>query len=244
MRAAWLAILGFAPAALAGGERSETSELLGQVGSRAALLVLHAAERADGGWQLAGEYVLLPTRARRFLEGERSPELGVTSLREGATPILFGRPPTGTLQGTWRDGLFRGTRYGPGGQERERFHFSEEFPSMEGYSANVRCELREGRYGATLAYAVEKGVLKSFEWRSTVAPGGHACAAAGFAQEPMRGGLRVSSGRCRVTLREVGEFIKLAAEDCAQFCGTEAWLEPTLVDRRGNCVLLHETRQP
>ena len=31
---------------------------------------------------------------------------------------------------------------GPG-QKREQFEFSEEFPAMDSYSANVRCEAKE-----------------------------------------------------------------------------------------------------
>ncbi len=73
-------------------ERTQSSELVGQLGSRSALLVLHATQGADGGWQLTGEYLVLPTLARRFLEGERGPELGVTVLREGTSAIPFGRP--------------------------------------------------------------------------------------------------------------------------------------------------------
>ena len=68
-------------------EAHQTRELVGQLGSRSALMMLHAAKRADGGWRISGEYVLLPTLARRFLEGERSPELGVTSLKEGRVPL-------------------------------------------------------------------------------------------------------------------------------------------------------------
>lgn len=217
---------------------AETLELVGQVGSRHALLVMHATQREDGGWQLAGEYLLLPTLARRYVEGERSPEIGVTTLREGPTPILFGRPPTGELRGTWRGGAFKGMRYGPGGQERERFEFSETFPAMEGYSAKVRCETAEGRYAATLAYAVEQGRLQSLEWRSTVAPAGHSCALAEFRQQPYAGGLRFASGRCKVTLRDLGEAVRVAAEDCAEHCGSLAYLEPVLVDRGGACQLL------
>jgi hypothetical protein len=236
-----LSLQGSVSAAEAEGE---TTEMVGQVGGRTALLVLHASRRAEGGWQIAGDYVLLPTRARRYVEGERSPELGVTTLREGNTAVLFGRPPTATLQGTWRDGVFKGTRYGPGGQERERFQFSEEFPSMEGYSATVRCEVQEGRYGAALAYTADKGALKAFEWRSSLAPSGHRCSMKGLQPEPIKGGLSLRSGRCRVTLREVGDFVRVAAEDCAQYCGSEAYFEPMLVDRRGGCALLQEARVP
>jgi hypothetical protein len=219
-------------------ENAETKELIGHMGGRNALLVLHASQRTDGGWQLSGEYLLLPTLVRRFLEGERSPEIGVTALREGATPILFGRHPSAELRGTWRAGQFRGMRYAPGGQERERFEFSEEFPSMEGYSANVRCETTEGRYAATLVYAVENGRLKSIDWRSKVAPSGHVCALSAAEQQSFKGGLRFTSGRCAVTLRDLGEQIGVFAEHCTELCGSQAYLEPLIVDRRGSCRLL------
>ncbi|MGQ0543979.1 MAG: hypothetical protein ACT4P3_01420 [Betaproteobacteria bacterium] len=211
---------------------------MGQVGSRNALMVLHATQRADGGWQVAGEYVLLPTLARRYVEGERSPEIGVTTLKEGTTPILFGRPPTGELRGTWRAGAFKGTRYGPGGQERERFEFSEAFPAMDAYNAEVACEASEGRYTSQLRLTVEAGLVKAFEWRSRLEPGGHVCALANAKQQPLRGGLALVAGKCRVSLRDLGEYVKAAAEDCAEVCGSQAYLEPLLLDRRGNCRLL------
>jgi hypothetical protein len=232
------ALLVCAAQTAAAQEKAETKELVGQMGGRNALLVLHASQRSDGGWQLSGEYLLLPTLVRRFLEGERSPEIGVTELKEGTTPILFGRPPTGELRGAWRAGQFRGMRYGPGGQERERFEFSEEFPSMEGYSASVRCETTEGRYAATLAYAVESGRLKSIDWRSKVAPSGHVCALGAAEQKSFKGGLRFTSGRCAVTLRDLGEQVGVFAENCAELCGSQAYLEPLIVDRRGSCRLL------
>ncbi len=220
----------------------ESRELVGQVGSRSALMVLHATQRADGGYQLSGEYIVLPTLARRFLEGERSPELGVTTLKEGNTAILYGRPATGELRGTWRGGMFKGTRYGPGGQERERFELSEEFPPLDGYSASVRCDVAEGRYQSNLVLSVDSGKLKpgSFEWRAKVAPSGHTCVLRGLEQQPFKGGLRFASGRCSVTLREAGEFVRVAAENCTAQCGSEAYLEPLIVDPRGRCQLLHQ----
>lgn len=218
----------------------ESRELVGQLGSRSALMVLHATQRADGGYQLSGEYIVLPTLARRFLEGERSPELGVTTLKEGNTAILYGRPATGELRGTWHRGMFKGMRYGPGGQERERFELSEEFPPLDGYSAGVRCNAGDGRYASTLAYSIESGKLTQLEWRSRVAPGGHSCLLTGLKQQPFKGGLRFASGRCSVTLREAGEFVRVAAENCAAQCGSEAYLEPLIVDRRGRCQLLHQ----
>ena len=219
-------------------EKTETRELVGQLGNRSALLVLHATQRRDEGWQITGEYLILPSMVRRYLEGERSPQLGLTTLKEGNSAILFGRPATGELRGTWREGVFRGTRHAPGGQERERFEFNEEFASMEGYSAQLRCEASEGRYSATLAYAVQGGQLQSLDWQSRLSPSGHSCRLSGLRQAPFKGGLRAESGGCRVTLREVGEFVSITAENCVQACGSEAYLEPMLIDRRGNCQLL------
>lgn len=219
-------------------EKTESRELAGHIGSRDALLVLHATQRPDAGWQLTGEYLLLPTMTRRFLEGERSPQMGVTTLKEGSTAILFGRPATGEMRGTWSAGVFKGTRFGPGGQERERFEFSEEFRSMDAYTAQVRCEAADERYASSLSYSVEAGRLKAIEWTSKLSPSGHTCALANFVQQPFSGGLRFASGSCSVTLREVGEQVKVAAEGCAQLCGSAAYLEPLLVDRRGHCRLM------
>ena len=227
------------PALAFAQDKSESRELTGRVGSRSALMQLYATERPEGGWQVSGEYVLLPTLVRRFVEGERSPEIGVTTLREGTTAILFGHPLIGELRGTWRGGRFTGARFGPGGQERERFEFSEEFPPMEGYSAAVRCEAGEGRYSSSLALNVEAGRITALEWRSRVAPGGHSCSVSGLQQQPMAGGLRAASGACSVTLRDVGEFVRIAAESCSAQCGSQAYLEPLVVDRRGQCQLLH-----
>jgi hypothetical protein len=220
------------------GEQRETHELGGQLGSRPALLVLHSSRAADGSLQLAGEYIVLNTLQRRFLEGESSPEIGVTTLREGTTPILFGRSPTGELRGSWRGGVFKGARFAPGGQERERFEFSEEFPSLDGYSANVRCEPADGGYSASLALAVEAGKLRSLEWRSKVASTGHVCTVSGAQQQPIRGGLRFASGRCAVTLREIGDYVRVSAENCTEQCGSQAYLEALVIDRRGGCRLL------
>jgi len=225
-------------AAWAQTDTRETREFGGQIGSRPALLVLHAGPSADGGLQLAGEYIVLTTMQRRFLEGESSPEIGVTTLREGATPILFGRPPLGELRGTLRGGAFKGSRYATGGQERERFEFSEEFPSLDGYSAKVSCDASAGNYSSSLAMAVESGKLQSLDWRSKVTPAGHACNIAGAEQQAMKGGLRFVSGRCTITVREIGDYVRLSAENCTEQCGTQAYLEPLLIDKRGNCRLL------
>ena len=36
-------------------DKSEARELIGKMGTRNALLILHRTERANGGWQVAGE---------------------------------------------------------------------------------------------------------------------------------------------------------------------------------------------
>lgn len=217
---------------------AQTIEMVGQLGSRAALLILHASQAPDGGRQLAGEYIVLATLQRRFVDGESSPEIGITTLREGTTPILFGRAPVGELRGTWRGGTFKGTRYAPGGQERERFEFSEDFAAMDAYSGNVRCDAGDARYASSVSLAVESGKVQSIDWRSRLAATGHACQLANLQQEPWKGGLRLASGRCAVTVRDLGDYLRLAAENCHEFCASQAYLEPVLVDRRGSCRLL------
>jgi hypothetical protein len=212
--------------------------MVGQLGSRPALMILHASKVPEGGWQLAGEYIVLSTLHRRFLEGEASPEIGVTTLREGTTPILFGRTPTAELRGSLRGGTFKGTRYAPGGQERERFEFSEEFASMEEYSGALRCEAGDARYASSVNLPVQGGKVQSIDWRSKVAATGHSCQLADLQQEPAKRGLRLASGRCNVTVRDLGDYLWLAAENCHEFCGSQAYLEPVLVDRRGACRLL------
>jgi hypothetical protein len=236
---AWLALAAVPAAAQQG---TSTWELIGQMGSRAAVMNLYGSVQPDGSARVTGDYLLLPTLQMRYLAGERSKQLGVMFLNEGNTPILYGRPPEATLQGTWSGGVFKGTRYGPAGQQRERFEFSERFPSMEAYAASVRCDVADGRYASTLAYAVEGGRLKSFDWRSRVSPGDHPCAVGGLEQRPHNGGLRFAAGRCSVTLRDLGEFVRVVAEGCAESCGSQGYLEPLLVDRRGNCHLMRPQR--
>jgi hypothetical protein len=225
-----------------GQDGTESREMIGHMGSRSALLVLHATQKPDGGWQMAGEYLVLPTLVRRYLEGERGPELGATTLKEGTSAILFGRLPTGELRGTLRDGVFKGTRFGSGGQERERFEFTENFPAMDGYSAKVRCEAGDERYASTLEYAVEAGKLNALEWRSKVPSSGHQCVVKASEQRPLKGGLRAAAGSCAITLRDLGEQVKVSAENCASLCGSEAYLETLLVDKRGHCRLLRPER--
>ena len=216
----------------------ETQELLGHMGGRPALLHLYSTPREDGSARLTGDYVILPTMQQRFLEGDRSKQLGVTVLREGNSAILYGRPALATLQGTWTGGVFKGQRFGPEGQERERFEFSETFPPMNGYSASVKCEMKEGRYQSTLDYVVEGGKLKSLDWRSRVAPADHTCSVSGLQQRPYADGLQFGSGRCKVTMRDLGDLVRVTADDCSELCGSEAYLEPALVDKRGGCAIL------
>jgi hypothetical protein len=109
---------------------------------------------------------------------------------------------------------------------------------MDAYSAEVRCQAGAGRYSSTLNFSVDAGTVKSFEWRSRVEPGGHVCALSGVKQQGAKGGLVLAAGKCRVVLRDLGEYVKAAAQDCAEVCGSQAYLEPLLVDRRGNCRLL------
>ena len=218
--------------------QTETLELGGQLGSRPTLLVLHASRIPEGEWQIAGEYIVLTTLQRRFLEGEASPQIRVTSLREGVSPILFGRSPTGELRGTWTGSTFRGTRFGPGGQERERFEFSEDFPSLEKYATQVHCDAGDAQYSSTLNLAVDAGKLRSIDWRSKLAASGHVCAISSAEQQPMQGGLRFVAGKCVITLREIGDYLWLTAGNCAEQCGSQAYLEPVVIDRRGYCRLL------
>jgi len=179
--------------------------------------------------------VLLPTQQRRFLEGESSPEIGVTTLREGVTAILFGRPGSGELRGLWREGVFQGMRYAPGGQERERFEFSETFPPLDAYSATVRCEARADDTRAELGYVVEAGKVQSFEWRAR--RGDASCRVANPVQQPMPGGIALATGRCRITLRDLHGSLRVAAQDCSEQCSGGAQLEALLVDRHGRCEL-------
>ena len=95
-------VLGFASLQVLAQEATETREMIGVVGGRAALIHLHATQRPDGSSRLTGEYLVLPTLQQRFVEGERSKQLGVTFLKEGSSPIFYGRPATATLQAPGR----------------------------------------------------------------------------------------------------------------------------------------------
>ena len=135
---AWLALT---TAQAAAQQDTSTQELIGQMGSRATVMNLYTTSQPDGSARVTSDYLLLPTRQMRYLAGERSKQLGEMSLNEGNSPILYGRPPTATLRGTWLSG--------------------------------VRCELAEGY---------------------------------------------------------------------AESCGSQGYLEPVLVDRRGNCHLMRAQR--
>lgn len=235
---AFLLMVPGAAAAQPATEPAQSVELLGSMGGRTAVMQLYATPQPDGGARLSGDYVVLPTLQQRFLDGERSKQLGVTFLREGASPIFYGRPPGATLQGTWSAGVLKGTRYGPSGQQRERFEFTEQFPSMEAYSGAARCDVADERYTASLSYVVEAGRMKSLEWRSKVSPADHPCAVTGLRQVAFPGGLRFAAGKCSITLRDLGDQVRATAENCAEFCASQGYLEPMLIDRRGQCQVL------
>ena len=57
--------------------QGEALELVGHVGGRAALLQIYGTPQADGSERVTGEYLLLTTMQRRFLEGERSKQSGL-----------------------------------------------------------------------------------------------------------------------------------------------------------------------
>ena len=102
----------------------------------------------------------------------------------------------------------------------------------------MHCDAQESQYKSTLSYSIDGGKLQSFEWRSSVAPSGHSCTIAHVQQQPLKGGLRFGAGRCNVTLRELGDYVRVAAQNCSEQCGSQAYLEPLLIDRRGHCRLL------
>jgi hypothetical protein len=109
---------------------------------------------------------------------------------------------------------------------------------MENYSATQRCEVNEGRYSSALSYAIEGGKLKTLEWRSKASPAEHPCHVTGLRQQPFNGGLRFASGRCSVILRDLGEFVRVTADGCAEMCGSQGYLEPVLIDKRGHCQVV------
>lgn len=231
------------------------NELIGELGNRAALLSVSRTQSPDGAWRITGEYLLLDTLQRRFLAGEGGPTLSVTTLKEGTSPIVYGRPPTATLQGVWRDGAFEGMRYGPGGQVRERFKFSATFPSMAGYGTAVQCGASEGKYSAALAFVINTGRLRpgSLSWTSRDAESGDVCVLGGTAvrQVAHERGLRFQIKRnatnlggaagdqdCTISVRDLGEVLRVSAAGCSAFCGARVRIEPILVDGANQCRLL------
>ena len=244
---ALLVLAGLAASAATAQESFDSRELVGQLGSRRVLVVLNSTKLPEGTIRVNGEYLILATMQRFFVEGDRSPKLGVTTLREGSTPIFFGRPATATLQGTWRDGVFKGNRLGPGGQLRERFEFIEAFPDMSAYAATVSCESGDAGYGAHLEYAIEAGKLKpgSFAWRTRQEPSGHTCLIGpqSVEQVALDGGLRWIVGGakrspCAITLRDTGDGVRVTADNCGAYCGSSAYFESMLVDSRGRCQVM------
>ena len=104
-----------------------------------------------------------------------------------------------------------------------------------------RCAARRAT-GATppsLGYAVEAGRLKSFEWRSKLAPSGHTLhprqpGAAAVRRRPAFAPARCTRHAARARRVRDGRGGKLRR----RLCGSQAYLEPLLVDRRGHCRLL------
>jgi len=195
---------------------------------------------------MSGDYLFVDTLHRRYVQGEGGPQLGVTTLREGTTPILYGRDPIGTLQGVWQDGVFKGVRRGPGGQERERFEFGEAFPSMADYSARVQCRAAEGDYEAALSLIVDKGRLRpgSLSWTARDAGSGQVCVLGGaqLRRQDDPGGLRFELGAagsgCAIRLTDLREAVRVSAEGCHAVCGDKVRLEPVLLDDASSCRLL------
>lgn len=234
------------------GAGAALQELVGELGNRAALLSVYRTQSSDGEWRITGEYLVLDTLQRRFLVGKGGPELSVTTLKEGKTTILFGHPPTATLQGVWRNGTFEGTRYGPGGQLRERFTFRESFPSMADYSAAVQCAAGEGAYSTALAFVIKQGRLRpgSLSWTSRDATSGDVCVLGGTAvrQLASEAGLRFGIGApgkgteggrdCTISVRHLGEALRVSPQGCGAHCGNQARIEPILIDDAEHCRLL------
>ena len=76
-----------------------------------------------------------------------------------------------------------------------------------------------------------------------MAPGEQPSAGSGLEQRPHNGGLRFAAGACSVTLRSLGDVVRISAEDCSSTCGSQGYLEPLLIDRRGNCQLLRPAQK-
>jgi len=220
----------------------ETSENQGagrQIGSRSALMVLHARSAPTAAGSSAGIRASSPC-APFFVRVKEAPS-SVTTLKEGNTAILYGRPAPASGAAPARRRV-QGHAPRAGGQERERFDFSEEFAPLDGYSASVRCDAGDDRYASSLSYSMEEGKLKGFEWRARVAPKRPQLHARRILSRNRSSGLQLASGACSVTLREVGEFFASPRETVWPQCSSQAYLEPLLVDRRGRCQLLHQER--
>ena len=56
----WILILAGIPLLGFSQEKTQTVEMVGQLGNRSALLVLHSTRGADGAARLTGEYIVLP----------------------------------------------------------------------------------------------------------------------------------------------------------------------------------------
>ena len=157
-------------------EKTETRELVGQLGNRSALLDPARRRSAeDGGWQLTGEYIVLPTLQRRFLEGERSPQIGVTTLQGGhhADPL---RPPADRRAARHlARRRVQGHALRPGRAGARALRVQRGIP-VDGrlQRAAVRCEAGDGRYAAALALRGARAASsRSSNGASKLAPSGH-----------------------------------------------------------------------
>ena len=111
-------------------------------------------------------------------------------------------------------------------------------------SHEIRASIEETR--RELSYSVgdlQSKLRQVTDWRSKLAPSGHVCTVTNAEQRPWKGGLRFVSGHCSIALREVGDYLWLTADGCTEQCGSQAYLEPMVIDRRGYCrVLRAETK--
>jgi len=108
-------------------------------------MVLHAAQRADGGWQLSGGTCFFP-RLRAVLSRVKEPRARVTTLKEGNTAISTGAPPP-AMRGTWHGGVSRARATGRAGRSAA-LRVQRGIRAAGRYSASVRCDAGDDRYAS------------------------------------------------------------------------------------------------
>ena len=72
-----------------------------------------------------------------------------------------------------------------------------------------------GRYASTLAYAVENGKLKALSNGARASAERPSLQGPPAEQQPVKGGLRIGRGPCARDAARLGEYVKVAAENCA-----------------------------